>query len=268
MARRVSSLLLAVSCSLLLVGCEALTREEAAAALEELEVSSQAAALTSSSVEISTNFTIGDAAEAAAEELRGFIASQLPCAEISLEGTTLTVEYGVKPGNCTFRGLTYQGTHTVTVMKNDMDEVLVDHAWENFTNGVVEVDGTALVTWSAENKSRSVSYTQTWTRTRDGRTGEGTGEMVAVALEEGITSGFRLDGERDWRGERGEWNLDVDGVEMRWIDAVPQAGRYTLDTPFDKRVTMDFERVGPTEIRVTVRGPRREFSFDVTTLPD
>jgi hypothetical protein len=54
---------------------------------------------------------------------------------------------------------------------------------------------------------------------------------------------------------------------MRWVDAVPQAGRYQLDTPFDKRVTLSFERAGATTINVTVAGPRKSFDFDVKTLP-
>lgn len=251
-----------------LVGCEALTREEAAEALAELEVSSQASALTSSSVEISTNFTIGDAAEAAAEELRTFVETQLPCAEITLEGPTLTIEYGAKPGNCTYKGLTYEGTHKITVMRNEMNDVLVDHEWIAFRNDVVEVTGTAAVTWDFESETRAVSYEQTWTRRSDGRSGVGTGDVTATALDEGILSGFSVDGERDWTGKSGEWNLDIDNVEMRWVDPVPQAGKYTLDTPFDKRITMEFERQTATQILVTVKGPRREFEFKVTTLPE
>jgi hypothetical protein len=250
-----------------LIGCETLTREEAAEALAELEVSSQASALTSSSVEISTNFTIGDAAEAAAAELRTFVESQLPCAEITREGPTLTVEYGAKPGNCTYKGLTYEGAHKITVMRNDMDDVLVDHEWIDFRNDVVEVTGTAAVTWSLDDRTRHVSYEQTWTRRSDGRSGVGTGEVTATALDAGILEGFTVDGERDWTGKAGEWDLDIDGVEMRWVDPVPQAGKYTLDTPFDKRITMAFERQTATQILVTVQGPRRKFEFKVATLP-
>ena len=32
-------------------------------------------------------------------------------------------------------------------------------------------------------------------------------------------------------------------VEMRWVDPVPESGTYTLDTPSDKRITLDFERL-------------------------
>ena len=51
---------------------------------------------------------------------------------------------------------------------------------------------------------------------------------------------------------------------MRWDDPVPQAGRYTLATPFDKMLALDFARVDSDTIQVTVSGPRRSFSFDVS----
>ena len=53
--------------------------------------------------------------EQAAQELQDFIASQLPCAEITREQNTLVVAYGAHPGNCTYRGQTYSGTHAITV---------------------------------------------------------------------------------------------------------------------------------------------------------
>lgn len=248
-------------------GCEALTREEAKAALEELQISSQASALTSSSVEIATNFTIGDAAQKAAGELRSFIGSQLPCAAITLDDATLTIEYGENPGACTYKGQSYAGTHVVTVTSVAPGEVVVNHKWEAFHNDVVQLDGTATVTWSADEKSRHVIYDATWTRLADSRTGVGTGNVTQTALDEGILSGFAVNGEREWTGKSGTWNLAIEGVEMRWIDPVPQDGRYELGTPFDKSVSAEFTRVSATAIQVTIAGPRRSFDFTVLTLP-
>ena len=39
-------------------------------------------------------------------------------------GATLTVEYGVNAGNCSYRGHEFTGTHSVTVETNDMSQVL------------------------------------------------------------------------------------------------------------------------------------------------
>ena len=60
----------------------------------------------------------------AGAELADFYASQLPCAEVTITGATLTVEYGAN-GVCTHRGQRYTGTHTVTVSRNDESDVVV-----------------------------------------------------------------------------------------------------------------------------------------------
>ena len=100
-------------------GCRGLTLEEARTAVEEITLTSQASALTSNSVEIGTNFTIGDAVQQAAEDLRAFIESQLPCASVTLVDATLTIEYGALEGSCTYNGHTFSGTHSVTVERNE-----------------------------------------------------------------------------------------------------------------------------------------------------
>lgn len=250
-----------------LSGCLGLTLEEAKEVLEETKLVSQTSALTSSSVEICTSFTIGDAVQQAAEELRDFIQSQLPCAQITIQGgDTLIIDYGANPGDCRYNGHTFSGSHTITIERNERNAVQVSHIWEDFSNQVVELDGEATVTWDFSARTRHVVHDNHWTRLADGRTGNGTGDRVQEALEEGILSGFRVDGERAWIGEAGEWNLDIDEVEMRWIDAVPQSGAYKLDAPFDKSVTVTFERVSDTQIKVTIEGPRNSFDFNVTTL--
>lgn len=245
-------------------GCkqQGLTRAEASEALEESQLSTQAASLTSGTVEITTNFTIGGAVEAAADELKAFYTDQLPCAEVSLEGSTLTVEYGVN-GVCEYRGQVYRGSHSVTVSRNDEDEVVVDHVWHDLRNEVVEVNGTASVTWSLASPSRRIQHELSWERLSDGRTGVGSGDRTQRPLESGIDTGFSVDGTRHWSGNSGEWDLSINGVEMRWVDPVPEAGSYSLDTPFDKQVTLAFDRVDETTIKVTVSGGDKSFDFDV-----
>lgn len=250
------------------IGCGAeLTREEAADALEEAQVSSQAEALTSSSVEISTNFTIGGAVEAAAAELRTFVETQLPCAQVTLTGATLSIEYGARPGSCTYRGQTYHGTHTIAVMRNEMSDVVVNHTWTAFQNDQVSVTGSATVTWSFANRTRHVVHELTWTRLSDGRMGTGRGDRTQQPLTGGLIEGFSVDGTRSWDGASGHWALDIDSVEMRWIDPVPQSGTYTLDTPYGAAISMSFLRVSPTGIQVTIDNGRRTYQFTVLTAP-
>lgn len=90
------------------------------------------------------------------------------------------------------------------------------------------------------------------------------GDRTQSALAGGIAEGIREDGTRTWKGDRGTWELGIDGVQMRWSDPIPQAGSYSLTTPYDKSVSMSFSRVDVDTIRVTVSGPKRDFSFTVS----
>jgi hypothetical protein len=256
---------------LVLTGCprekqEPLTLGEATQALEQARDAGQAEGLTASSVDISTNFTIGKAVQDGAEELRSFIGTQLPCADITLEDATLTVVYGAKPGNCTYRGHALSGTHVIGVERNDEAQVEVHHEWTDFSDGVVSLDGTADVTWNFTDQTRRVKHNSQWTSLASGRTGVGSGDRLQSVLKGGLSEGIRVDGERSWDGERGHWDLAIDGVEQRWTDPVPQSGSYTLSTPFDKTVSMSFARIDTDTIKVTVAGGKREFSFDVSKL--
>ncbi len=253
---------------LALAGCpkdnSPLTLGQARQALDEASVSSQAEALTLNEVEITTNFTIGDAVQTAAQNLRDFIASQLPCAAITLQNATLSIEYGANPGNCTYRGQTFSGKTSVTIKSNSSGKVEVDHHWDNFSNGKVSVTGDATVTWSLTDQTRHVVHTATWTRVSDGLTGTGTGDRTQKPLSGGITEGFQVDGTRSWSGKSGQWDLAIDGVQMRWVDPVPQAGSYSLGTPFNKSLTLSFSRVDANTIQVTVTNGKRSFHFNVT----
>jgi hypothetical protein len=263
-------LLFALFVPALLTACprdreEALTLDEATQALQESTAASEAEGLTSSSVDIATNFTIGQGVANAGAELRAFILAELPCAEVTLEGATLTVEYGARAGNCSYRGRTFSGTTMVTVAKNDAGQVVVDHEWIDFSNGLVSVDGTAQVTWDAQARSRHVVHDTTWTHLASGRTARGSGDRTQSALGGDIAQGISVDGSRSWQGQRGSYELAIDGVQMRWSDPLPQSGVYTLTTPFDKTASLGFSRVDEDTIRVTVTGPRnRSFSFTVS----
>lgn len=260
---------LVVAASWLLVGCPSkrLTGEEAREALDESSVASQAAALMSTSIEISTDFTIGSAVEEAAEEVRDFVVAQLPCAEVTLEDATLTIEYGAHEDEaCTYRGQEFAGTHSIHMQRNEDDNVVVEHTWSDFNNEVISVTGEATVTWSRGDRSRHVVHELTWTRLSDMRMGVGSGDRVQSALAGGWSEGVRINGTRGWEGERGRFELEIDGVEMRWADPVPQAGSWALQTPFDKTVRLSFERVDEDSIAVTVANGGRSFDFQVSSI--
>lgn len=255
---------LAAACSVCFAcACGALTREEAREALDEIQVASQALSLTSGAIELSTDFTIGEGVQTAAEELRDAIAAALPCAEIALSPGQLGIEYGARPGACSQRGQPYRGQHLINVSRNDPEQVVIDHVWNDLDDGRVRVDGTATVTYDLLDQTRHIVHEAHWLRLRDGRTGEGSGDRVQRPLVSGFAEGFGTDGQREWRGRSGRWELAMNDVEMRWADPVPRAGRYTLATPFGESVTATFTGTGPSRIRVTVAGKRRSFDFEV-----
>jgi hypothetical protein len=265
-----SSLALAVPFAAFLVaGCPAdddLTLGEAQDAVVEASVASQGANIAEGSIELTTNFTLGAAAEEAAEEVREFVTSQLPCAEVVREGATVTITYGATEESCLFNGQDITGSHTVTISKNEENEVLVEHTWNQLSNGRVEVSGSADVTWDSEAKTRHVVHELEWTRLSDGRTGTGSGDRLQSALDGAWKNGVIVDGERAWDGDRGHWGLEIDDVEWRWVDPVPQSGSYQLTTPANKQLTLTFERSDENTIHVVVEGARRDFEFDVSSL--
>jgi hypothetical protein len=234
--------------------------------MEEMKLESSSQALTGNTIEIATNFTIGAAVEQAADEIRATVESQLPCAKVTLVGNTLTIEYGAL-GTCPpYHGQVLTGTHSITVTANDQAAVRVDHDFMALSNGIVSVTGEAHVTWNLADPSRHVIHDLVWTRLSDRRKGEGSGDRIQRPLAGGLTEGFSVDGSQTWQGKSGQWDLDIDRVQMRWIDPVPQAGIYTLETPFDKTVSATFERKDADTIHVTISGSRGDYGFDVTSI--
>ncbi len=245
---------------------DGLTFAEAKQAVQEASLASQAENLTSASVEISTNFTIGDAVEKAASDLRDFVVSQLPCADITLQNATLTITYGANPGNCTYKGQTFSGQHSISVAKNEQAQVEVHHTWTDLSNGKVTLNGNADVTWDFQEKTRSVVHTAEWTRVSDGYTVTGSGNRTQSLLEGGLAEGIQVDGTRSWETPKGNWDLVIEGVQFRWVDPVPQAGSYSLGTPFDKTLSLTFNRVDEDTIAVTVANGSHAFTFNVSKL--
>jgi hypothetical protein len=266
-------LTLALPFAVALAGCpknkereERFTLSDAELALDEASASTSAESLAAANVELSTSFTLGAGLEQAAEELRSFLQSQLPCARVTLERATLSVEYGVNPGNCSYRGHQFSGASSITVERNSDDAVLVHHEWNGLSNGVVMLDGEADVTWDFAAEERRIVHRAEWTYLPTGRTGIGEGDRTQTPLAGGVAEGIRVEGSRSWTGESGRWDLAIDGVEMRWDDPVPQAGTYTLATPRNQSLSLSFARVDEDTIGVTIAGPNRSFTFDVSKL--
>jgi len=257
-------------CAFSLTGCprdkaaESLTLAEATQALDESTIESQGQAVASEAVEMSTSFTLGQAAQAAASEVSNFITSQLACASVALAGNTVTVTYSAN-GSCSYHGHAITGTSEITISKNELSDVVVNHHWLALSNGLVQIDGTATVTWSQANLSRHVHHDIVIERLRDQKTVDSSGDRTQTALNGEIATGIAVTGSRSWTSTSGTWDLTIDNVQMRWVDPVPEAGSYTLLTPKSRTLTLAFNRADVDTITVTLSGEKRSFSFDVTS---
>ncbi len=267
-----SLLIISLAAAPLLTACprdknsDELTAVEASQALEESSMDGSAQAVTADQVELSTHFTIGQAAEKAASELHTFIASQVPCALLTLDKNVLTVDYGQKGDNCLYHGKEISGESQLKITKSDVGDVVVEHTWIGLSNGIHQIDGHATVTWTKQTPSRHVVHQTTVKRLSDGVTIESEGDRVQTPLAGGTQEGFEVNGTRHWTSPRGDWALAIDAVQMRWVDPIAQAGTYTLTTPRNKELKFSFARQDADTIRVTIAGPKRSFTFDVNKL--
>jgi hypothetical protein len=233
---------------------------EALQTLSEVNRSSQGEQATQDVVEISTDFTIGEALEAAARSIADFWQSQVPCTTVTVDGATTTVDYGTLDDACVYQGRTYAGVNTVTVGSTEPGALEVDHTWTGFTNGDVTVDGAATVTWDGLDASRTVVTEHAFTLADDPEVVvDVQGEHVTRPLEGDAPwweSGFTLDGTRTWSSDGSDWFLTMSGLELRMIDPCPQAGVIEATAPSGRSLTLTYARVDEDTISTTLSGVR------------
>ncbi len=236
------------------------TGAEVRQAMDEIALTGQAAGLENGIVEITTSFTIGDGVESILEEVRTFAESQVACSTIeSPEPGKLVIDFGELGDLCQYRGKTYAGVVTVTWELSD-DAVIVKHDYAGITNGLVTLDGLATVTWADASRRVQTDFTFENDRTSIDVESDRTQTLLG-----GLGDGIKVVGTRDWTSPRGTWSLDIDDVEMRAVDPVPQAGSYTLTTPQEHQLTLSFERLDENTIEVSITGGRDDVVFKVTS---
>jgi hypothetical protein len=236
--------------------------DDAQVALEESALASQADALLTDTVEISTHFSIGDGLENAALQIQAAIQTELPCADIARSNSALTITYGAKPGDCSYHGHRVTGAHTLRVMRNADNEVTVHHEWQALSDGRLAIDGEADVSWSRTASRRHVLHDISYEVIAGqdlGRTGSGSGDRTQTTIDGGV----RVDGARMWDSALGHFAVDLEGVEVRFVDPVPQAGTYRLTTPAGEALTLVFRRIDTDSVQVRVESPARSFAFVV-----
>ncbi len=243
-----------------------MSRQEALEALGEAATATRAQALTNDIIEISTEFTIGQGLENAADELRGAIASQIPCSTVTLSGATLTLDFGGLNDTCFWRGKNWGGVAMIELNSDAPYALTVTHTWDELTNGDVTVTGVGTVDWNIETASRSVAYQLLWTdRIFEGvRADRGTITQRLINPESGLEDGFVVGGTRSWESDAGVWTLTARAVEMRLQDPIPQAGSYSLVTSNGGNLGLAFERIDDDTIEAELSAAGRSWTFRVS----
>lgn len=258
------ALVLAADPGCFLVSGDDLSTVEMREALDEVVLEGQSQAVENEIVEITTDFTIGEGVTQAAAALRDALASQIPCSTVTVADATLTVDFGTLDDECVYHGHTFAGVVSLTISHDEaVDKVTVDHTYKDLSNGVVTLNGSKIVDWQGAAR-HVVTDLQI---ERDGKTAHATSDRTQTLLDPsaGLKGGLEINGERHWDNDRGAWELAIEGVELRWIDPVPQAGSYTLTTPKGKTAVLAFERVDDDTISVTLSGGRKDRVFHVTS---
>jgi hypothetical protein len=249
----------------LLTGCELdfLASQETQDALDETMADSESIAFTAAASELGAIFTTGQTAEASALQLHDLMSSQLGCAGLTLDQTTLSVEYA----SCNFQPNVFAGTHTVHIEEDSPGNMRVTHQWNKLTNGNIEVNGTATVTWTADDPVHHVIDDYTWLRLKDGRTGVGGGDRRQAALEgRSVFDGLHVDGTRSWEGKDGHWDLKMENIQIRWVDPVPFTGLWILETPKGRNVSFEFVRLDADNIGVNVVSGQFDLALNVDKM--
>ncbi|MCA9562878.1 MAG: hypothetical protein KC561_05275 [Myxococcales bacterium] len=242
-----------------------LTSSEALEAINQALISTEGESFTNGIIEISTNFTIGDAVQAAAQELRAWFESQIDCSTVTIDDASVTIDFGELNDACVYNGMTYAGVTVISIESIQDGQVTVGHQWTDMTNGIVTVNGSAQVTWSASDVSRRVQHQITSTSLRGSVTATGDRTMQLInPTRTWWENGILINGSRNWTSENTEWSMAIQGVEVRAQDPVPQAGTYTLTIPDGRTLSLIFERQTDDIIRVTLTGTRQDWVFDVT----
>ncbi len=245
---------------------------------EQLEALTQAArvqqaeAFAGEVIEVTTPFTLGNGYQAAAEQLREWLESQLPCSTVALTAPpdgypVVSLHLGTLDDACTFHGRTYAGQIDIRLASIDRQgKVVLEHRWIAVTDGEVTLSGDANVTWNQEDDvlTRHVLVSADWTSAAGTLAVESDLEWRPLSGPD-FSDGFVVNGVRDWTDESGrDWSMRADEVAARWVDPIPQSGLLALTNPDNKDAELTFARIDEDTIRVTLTGGESPRLLDVS----
>ncbi len=262
--------ILVTACTVLPAGAGCLgngmTRMEMRAAVQQVVESGQVQQLENGIVEITTDFTIGDAVQQVRDRIAEVLAACGQTTVTAMDDVSIRIDFGPASDPCAFDGQKYSGVVDLVIAREG--EVLtVEHDYQDLSNGTYTLNGDKTVTWTSEGGDRVVRDIVSsvgWT----GPNGpvEHTSERTMTfsdflgAPEAPIT----IDGGHRWTRDGDTWDLDVNAVELRLVDPVPQDGSYVLTVPSGREGTLSFERVDEDTIAVRFQTGLRSRTFHVT----
>ncbi len=249
-------------------GClrDTMTRTEMRAAVVELVETGQVQQLENGIVEITTDFTIGDAVEQVRDRIAEVLAACGQTTVTAMDDVTIRIDFGPASDPCEYDGNAYSGVVEL-VIGRDGDTVVVDHSYEDLSNGTYTLNGDKRVTWSSNGGGevvREIDSQVGWIGPNGPVDHRSQRTMTFSDFLGGPEAPITIDGDRRWDRAGDTWELDINGVEFRLADPVPQDGSYVLTIPNGKQGTLSFERVDEDTIAVTFVSGVRQRTFHVS----
>ncbi len=233
---------------------------EARTAVETVTLEAQGEGLALGTIDLGTKVTAGASGAQALEDVRAFVATQVPCASVAVGLGVVVVDFGASSSSCAYRGHTLTGQQVIKVVRTNANAMEVDHAWKDLSDGKTKVGGTAQVTWTDGSPSRKVTHDLTWTRISDGRTVHGTGDATFGPASSG--GDVKIVGSRAFDTAGSHWEMATTvGITLAWASPVLPSGGWTVVTPWDKNLILGFNPRDATHVRVTVGGGQ-QLSYD------
>lgn len=262
---------LAVACSTAIfttTGClrEGMSAAEMRAAVVEIVENGQVQQLENGIVEITTDFTIGDAVEAVRDHIAEVLAACGQTTVTVMDDVSIRIDFGPASDPCVHDGKSYSGVVDLVITR-DGDTVTVEHTYQDASNGTYTLHGDKTVTWSSGGGTavvRTIDSNVGWTGPNGPVDHTSQRTMTFSDFLGGPEAPIVVDGNHHWTRDGEAWDLDMNEVEFRLVDPVPQDGSYVLTVPSGKEGTLSFERIDEDTIAVHFATGLRERTFHVT----
>ena len=225
-------------------------------------------------VQLETNLSMGDRIAAAAKRWHDVLQEELKCADVQVAIGKIEITYGAHAApdgeSCKYG---FTGQHNITVDRvPEAGQIEVTHEWIELSNQSVTVSGSGAVTWDLFQLTRQLQHDLTWHKgsaalPSSDVTWHATGDRTQSLLDGNIFKGIAIDGTRNWTrsNAEGDWQLDINNVEVEWALPAPRTGEYVLSIPNGKSVSMTFEQLEDTNtVRITFESGGKSFEVDLT----